>query len=905
MVSTVKLPILKKGCLPPFGAGAMGVFTKQIYSSVVKVLAMVMVSLQSKTTDENGLDIKGYSGPSSISPNWPFSLQKTLASVYEVNTANGLDDSGQGPNWIFDIDSLTNSMNYQPVTAWKGRENETHKNAGPKASNGNTEMSLKHSATGASSREGLTRAISYYSFFAVSTTIFPLDVNDLPDDPLMLIWRILLKFKYWHFFGSAFCWLYDLDTYNYPYVDQVMGAEADFNNMEPFNCWSKIAIIPKLEYIYSLLKFKLIGDPKKAIGTKWVYRNKKDERGIVVRNKARLVAQGYKQEEGIDYDEVFAPVARIEAIRSMVRSLMYLTSFRPDIMFLVCACSRFQVQPKVSHLNAVKRIFRYLKGRPKLGLWYPKDSPFILEAFSDSDYAGASLDRKSTTGDTASHCCGQVLWIQNQLLDYGYNFMQTKIHVDNDSAICVVKNPGRLMVYKCNGLYTSAIWIEVGRFFFSVTLIASSSSKSSSTKGDVLEGGGVSSNVTLSDSSTFLVQYTLIKTADGASGSGHPLKRLREDHGTSGDVGVSTAGKSLAALQDLLDKSTLAEEIGVTSAATIPFVTSSVTPTPEHEGGEYTYSVSTANFPTKHPAKRFVISSNTPHDSNANTADDEVSSVVRSAIPDLVVLTMAVATTVVAGTSIPQPREVNEPTRTSIFTDSTSAGNVGPDVAGPSQLADETNIFRSLVDQLAPPVFFSQLRAMKYDQLFAEFNVGAASQTCLANLLKEMDTEIASLKAQLSLKEADAAEAIHLRSRIANIEAVDATLTSELKSLKERNAALESAIVAKDFQIAKLTQDLSSLQLSCDDLSIKASTLECEKDKLVDQVSELEATCSGLRDEVAGYKLFKEQVEVVQDEQVKALSNRVVHIDSDLMDMVLHMDEEFYPRYLTTIVGRM
>ncbi|GKF92744.1 copia protein [Tanacetum coccineum] len=54
---------------------------------------------------------------------------------------------------------------------------------------------------------------------------------------------------------------------------------------------------------------------KKAIGTKWVYRNKKDERGIVVRNKARLVAQGYKQEEGIDYDEVFAPVARIEAIR--------------------------------------------------------------------------------------------------------------------------------------------------------------------------------------------------------------------------------------------------------------------------------------------------------------------------------------------------------------------------------------------------------------------------------------------------------------------------------------------------------------------------------------------------------------------------------------------------------------
>nr|GEU88759.1 hypothetical protein [Tanacetum cinerariifolium] len=270
---------------------------------------------------------------------------------------------------------------------------------------------------------------------------------------------------------------------------------------------------------------------KRAIGTKWVYRNKKDERGIVVRNKARLVAQGYTQEDGINYDEVFAHVARIEAIRlvlayasfmwfimyqidvksaflygiieeevyvcqppgfedphfpnkvykvekalyglhqaprawyetlstyllenrfrrgtidktlfikkdiddaqeipnefygkftfflgqqalqwikdanakdvdvhlyrSMIRSLMYLTASRPDIMFVVCACARFQVTLKTSHLHVVKRIFRYLKGQPKLGLWYPRDSPFDLEAFLDSDYAGASLDRKSTTG---------------------------------------------------------------------------------------------------------------------------------------------------------------------------------------------------------------------------------------------------------------------------------------------------------------------------------------------------------------------------------------------------------------------------------------------------------------------------------------------------------------------------
>ncbi|GJW99456.1 putative ribonuclease H-like domain-containing protein [Tanacetum coccineum] len=425
-----------------------------------------------------------------------------------------------------------------------------------------------------------------------------------------------------------------------------------------------------------LLQFKLLDVwtvvdlpyGKKAIGSKWIFRNKKDQRGIVVRNKTRLVALGHRQEEGIDYDEVFAPVARIEAIRlflayasymdftvyqmdvkstflygtieeevyvlqppgfvdpahpnkvykvkkalyglhqaprawyetlstyllengfrrgtidktlfikkikddilliqvyvydiifgstkeslstefeqlmhkkfqmssmgkltfflglqveqrsdgiflsqdkyvkeilkkfgyssvksastpmethmpltkdehgtdvdvhlyrSMIGSLMYLTSSRPDIMFAVCACSRFQVQPKESHMHAVKRIFRYLQGQPTLGLLYPKASPLELVAFSDSDYAGASLDRKSTTGGcqflgcrlvswqckkqtivanstteaeyiAASNCCAQVLWLQNQLLDFVYNFMKTQIHIDNESAICVVKNP--------------------------------------------------------------------------------------------------------------------------------------------------------------------------------------------------------------------------------------------------------------------------------------------------------------------------------------------------------------------------------------------------------------------------------------------------------------------------------
>nr|GEV20260.1 putative ribonuclease H-like domain-containing protein [Tanacetum cinerariifolium] len=96
--------------------------------------------------------------------------------------------------------------------------------------------------------------------------------------------------------------------------------------------------------------------------------------------------------------------------RSMIGSLMYLTSSRPDIMFAVCACARFQVTPKSLHLHAVKRIFRYLKGKPHLGLWYPKDSPFNLVAYSDSDYAGASLDRKSTTWGCQFFGCRLISW---------------------------------------------------------------------------------------------------------------------------------------------------------------------------------------------------------------------------------------------------------------------------------------------------------------------------------------------------------------------------------------------------------------------------------------------------------------------------------------------------------------
>ena len=84
--------------------------------------------------------------------------------------------------------------------------------------------------------------------------------------------------------------------------------------------------------------------------------------------------------------------------RSMIGSLLYLTASRPDIMFSVCMCARFQANPKESHLSAVKRILRYLKYTPSIGLWYPKGASFTLLGYSDSDFAGSRVDRKSTSG---------------------------------------------------------------------------------------------------------------------------------------------------------------------------------------------------------------------------------------------------------------------------------------------------------------------------------------------------------------------------------------------------------------------------------------------------------------------------------------------------------------------------
>ncbi|GJZ01332.1 hypothetical protein Tco_0519293 [Tanacetum coccineum] len=127
-----------------------------------------------------------------------------------------------------------------------------------------------------------------------------------------------------------------------------------------------------------------------------------------------------KDEEASDVD--------VHLYRSMIGSLMYVTASRPDIMFAVCACSRFQVTPRPSHYKKSTTGGCQFLGR-RLITWQCKKQTIVATSTTEAEYVAAAS------------CCGQVLWIQNQMLDYGFNFMNTKIYIDNESTICIVKNP--------------------------------------------------------------------------------------------------------------------------------------------------------------------------------------------------------------------------------------------------------------------------------------------------------------------------------------------------------------------------------------------------------------------------------------------------------------------------------
>ncbi|GJT88288.1 hypothetical protein Tco_1070005, partial [Tanacetum coccineum] len=217
--------------------------------------------------------------------------------------------------------------------------------------------------------------------------------------------------------------------------------------------------------------------------------------------------------------------------RGMIGTLLYLTASRPDLQFAICMCARYQARPTEKHLNAVKRIFRYLKGTVHRGLWYPKDSSFALTAFADADHAGCQDTRRSTSGSiqllgdrlvswsskrqksaaissteaeyiALSGCCAQVLWMRSQLTDYGFGFNKIPISKHIDIRFHFIKEHvenGVIELYFVNteyqlaDIFTKALGRE--RIEFLINKLGSKTHKQSASQSALVEETMQSTNV--------------------------------------------------------------------------------------------------------------------------------------------------------------------------------------------------------------------------------------------------------------------------------------------------------------------------------------------------------------------------------------------------------------------------
>ncbi|GJS70026.1 hypothetical protein Tco_0702867 [Tanacetum coccineum] len=372
--------------------------------------------------------------------------------------------------------------------------------------------------------------------------------------------------------------------------------------------------------------------------------------------------------------------------------------------------------------------------------------------------------------------------------------------------------------------------------------------------------------------------------ATDAGGSALPAKRVREDYRAS--FGSATGGKSLSVIKELLKRSVLNAEIGVAAVATLPFVTSSVSASPKRETADFNDVITGPNVRTIGPSERFVISSHSSHHYSNNTSEAETDSVIRFSDPSM--MTEAVITTETADRPGKElslgSREVDSATLRDIFVPRWSVPN--------DTLLDDHDTSREFIDHLAPPVLFSQIRAMDCHQLFTEYNVGTARQACL-NAEVRMRTEYnLSERKRLEDEYAEAAKAKNAHA-------------SEASLLRQQNTTFEYEKEILNKRAAELQSLSSHREQELVDLNVVTTFLKSQNNDLVSQVHALEKSCSTLRDQVAGYELFKQQIEAIQDAQVKAIDDRVDKLDADLLNLVLHLDKEFYPRFLTAIVGRM
>nr|GEX39790.1 copia protein [Tanacetum cinerariifolium] len=275
-----------------------------------------------------------------------------------------------------------------------------------------------------------------------------------------------LELLYMDLFGPSSVRSYEGNRYTLVVVD-------DYSSRNPDESWI-VAMQEELNQFIANDVWELVSQPRNMtiIGTKWVFRNKLDENIVISQNKPRLVTQGHNQQEGIDYDETYAPVVRLESIRILL-AYVYALDFK---LFQMDVKSAFlndlinEEAPKTSRLEAVKRIFRYIKGTTHLGLWYPKRIGIETVVYADSNHAGDYVDRKSTSDIctfmgccltswflnkqtslaistteaeyvSAKKACQQALWMKQALIDYDVRLNDVPIMCDNKGAIDLSKNP--------------------------------------------------------------------------------------------------------------------------------------------------------------------------------------------------------------------------------------------------------------------------------------------------------------------------------------------------------------------------------------------------------------------------------------------------------------------------------
>nr|GEY63536.1 hypothetical protein [Tanacetum cinerariifolium] len=425
------------------------------------------------------------------------------------------------------------------------------------------------------------------------------------------------------------------------------------------------------------------------------------------------------------------------------------------------------------------------------------------------------------------------------------------------------------------------------------------------------------------------------KAIEDASGSTLPPKKLKEDYyAATSNIDV----KSLVAICGLI-----LEGSSVPSEVTEPRVVASVTPTPDHGEDGPTYFMSGLNLRTHPLAMKCVVSLDDSHHLGSRF---EVNSFARSPVADAPIMIVVVTTTIAADVFVvPVSMGRVESRNLENFKDSMSAGRANANVSSSSKLnkpATSSNYFYALQDldfeilhhiyvpkwkvtndSILDDLYILNLMLGQHDKYALGAEVRMRTEHTLeqkdkledkcaeqAALLSEKDVEIADLKSLLSLKEAEVAEAIRLHGQLSIVEAADA-----IKGLKEKNLAIEEeknvlsvkvttlkfVTAAKEIelvsffaQVAKHTSNLSSFQLSRDELGSMVASLKSERDSLADQRSLLETA----------FKLFRGRMEAMQDEHAMVLVHLVAKLDAQLLEMAAHLEEEIYPRFLTTISGR-